>query len=339
MELVERWPAINPEFACARDYRKEIERFVLWLVSIDLTLATVGPAHIAAYRQFLTNPEPSSIWVVTPPKPRTKNGVLNSEWRPFAGPLQQSSAKQAASILHGFFEYMVAEGHCVVNPCRRLKRSSRQRSAPKRKSPNCEQVLAVVFDYCRNRCSAREIADRKKAIRDFWLLAICYLTGLGVTEVLALRMSDLFQNQTGWWLRLGFSGSTPVAAPVGPELLMMMQTYRQSVALSALPRADEHNIPLVGDSRSGRQPLSRSAAYKIALNTFKNAAVEGVRDGVAQELHRMTPSRFHRYTLLCINTHLSFSQKSLGYTEGLRGLPSPALMQLSLQHSFPRCPG
>lgn len=335
MKLVELWPAIDPALARSRAYRKEIERFVLWLVAENLTITTADSSHVLAYREFLARPEPVSLWVATPPRPRFKNGSINSDWRPFAGPLKQSSIKQAAAILHGFFQFLVAQGRCTFNPWKRSGRYRRQPIESKRPAADAGQLLGAVFEFCRKQCLAGDPA-RRAALRDVWLLATCYLTGLSVTELLSLRMSNLFQNSTGWWLKVGVSGSVVVATPVGPELLTLMRKYREAVALPALPVLGEQDIPLVGDSRSGMRPLSGSAAYKIAREVFKGASLLASDVTIADELLRLTPTRFQSIARGCLRKHLGYAAESTEYRDGLRGVPSYALMQLSLRHTLPQ---
>jgi integrase/recombinase XerD len=335
MELAEQWPALKPDHKRSRDYRKEVERFVLWCLQGKRTLRCITAADATAYRTFLSAlSQSSSMWVASPPRPRLKDGKLNPEWRPFAGALKASSIKQAGAILHGFYEFLVAKGSCADNPWKREGRAERRPSeVEKLHAP--QRLFASVFEFCRSRCLSAGDVGHKVAIRDLWILALVYLTGTTIADLLPLRMSSLYRNEAGWWLELSVVGSGEVATPFGPDLLALMKRYRRAMGLPSLPSPGESDVPLVGDARSGRRHLTSSAAYKIARDVFRGASFKSTDAEIAAELFCLTPTRFCFYSLQCLREHLALSAEPSAYWHGLRGAPSLELMRLSLRHPLP----
>ena len=109
--------------ATLRSYRKEAERFLLWLASRGQTLAGVKRGDVHDYRRFLAQPHPATQWI-GPALPRS-----HPQWRPFSGPLSEASIQHAFTILGGLYSYLNHAGHLAGNPFR-LHKPPRERSQP-----------------------------------------------------------------------------------------------------------------------------------------------------------------------------------------------------------------
>ncbi|TPQ37915.1 MULTISPECIES: phage integrase family protein [Cupriavidus] len=93
----------------ARAYQKELERFLLWCVSVRRTaLSSVGADDCERYKDFLAQPDPS--WI-GPKATRT-----SARWRPFASALKPESQRYAVLVLRGFFAWLVSVRYLGGNP-------------------------------------------------------------------------------------------------------------------------------------------------------------------------------------------------------------------------------
>jgi integrase len=120
-------------------------------------------------------------------------------------------------------------------------------------------------------------------------MALLYLTGLRLTEITSLRMTDLVRDSVGWWLRQ--EGGAPLA--LSEEFLRLLAHYRESIGLSALPlpwASAESDIPILGDCYRGIRPLTPSGAYKLVRDALRSAESVTKDRTVAEILRRATPS-------------------------------------------------
>ncbi|CAG2144761.1 phage integrase family protein [Cupriavidus numazuensis] len=93
----------------ARAYQKELERFLLWCVTVRRTaLSSVDASDCERYKDFLAQPDPSWIGAKTP---RT-----SARWRPFVGALKPESQRYAVLVLRGFFAWLVGVRYLGGNP-------------------------------------------------------------------------------------------------------------------------------------------------------------------------------------------------------------------------------
>ena len=272
--------------------RKESERLLLWLMDKKLTLSSIKVEHLAAYVEFLQNPEPAEIWI-GPPKPRLLKGAPNPNWRPFAGRLAATSIKQASTILFGLFEYLVAVNYLQANIWRLLQKKKVHRpKSIERYLP--EQARDLLFQYVRK--LARPTDTKESAdYRSSWLISLFYLSGARRSEVAKARMSHLKKDNTGWWWKITGKGDKPDEVPLSPQFMAQLGTYRLSLGLPALPSPLETDIPLIGDTHTGRRPLSPSSVYKLVRKLCDQAARE-TEDPFIQEILQKASPHWIRHT-------------------------------------------
>jgi site-specific recombinase XerD len=113
LQAVTRWLSRYDERpATQRSYRKEVERFVLWMTSVQRkAVSSASALDCQAYRAFLQAVPPT--WVNSSPVERT-----DPMWRPFRGAPSPASQKQALVIIQTMFEGLLDAGYLVANPMR-----------------------------------------------------------------------------------------------------------------------------------------------------------------------------------------------------------------------------
>lgn len=252
--------------------RKESERFLLWLQDQELELRALAVEDLARYVSFLRDPQPADKWV-GPPKPRFVADAPNPLWRPFAGPLAASSAKQATTILFGLFEYLVAANYLRVNLWRLLQKKKISKSkSVERYLPN--EARNALFAYVRNKAHGENSRGEFSDFRNQWLISVFYLSAARRSEVANARMSHLVRDDSGWWWRIRGKGDKVDDVPLTEQFLDQLQAYRLAAGMTALPSPTETEIPLVGDIYKGRRPIGESAVYKLVKETCARAAQE-----------------------------------------------------------------
>lgn len=92
-----------------RAYRKELERFLLWCVSVRrMPLSSVLLEECEAYKDFLAAPAPGWMGV--------KVARSSARWKPFERPLSPQSQKYAVQAIRTFFDWLVRVRYLGGNP-------------------------------------------------------------------------------------------------------------------------------------------------------------------------------------------------------------------------------
>lgn len=86
-EWLSLWNCGTPTYNA---YRKEVERFLLWMIiSQGKPFSSTSTKDCRLYREFLLSPNPSTTWIGDS-KPRS-----HPDWKPFRGPLSNDSIRYA----------------------------------------------------------------------------------------------------------------------------------------------------------------------------------------------------------------------------------------------------
>ncbi len=132
------------------------------------------------------------------------------------GRLSNRSVARHVTTLRGFFAFCVDEGDLPGNPAELLLAPKAGSSLPKYLDPtSVDQLL-----HAPGEASA-------KGLRDCAMLDLLYATGLRVTELTGLRLSDL-EDAEGT-IRVIGKGNKQRIVPVGAEALRSVERYRLEV--------------------------------------------------------------------------------------------------------------
>lgn len=106
-----------------RAYRKEIERFLLWCVTVrGIPLSSVLHDECEAYKDFLKAiPE---HWISDKQR---RNARHSTDWKPFAGQLSAESQKYAVQAVSFFFNWLVDVRYLHGNPWKTIAMPSVQK--------------------------------------------------------------------------------------------------------------------------------------------------------------------------------------------------------------------
>jgi integrase/recombinase XerD len=187
--------------------------------------------------------------------------VTLSTLRDFTGQLRDSglssrSIGRKVSALRQFFAFLAEEGHLPANPAELLSAPQTGFQLPKYLDlPAVDRLL-----------SAPDEAKRQGA-RDRAMLDLLYATGLRVSELVRLRVSDLDELQ-GFVRVLGKGGKQRIV-PVGGEALASVERYRRELRPCLL---NGRTSPYLFVTARG-SAMTRQAFWKLLRNHGKKAGI------------------------------------------------------------------
>lgn len=206
--------------------------------------------------------------------------------------INSSTVSRYASSIKGFFSFMLNEGYIKKNPALNLKSTKIARSLP--------SVLS--FDEIEKILDLPKI-NNKLGLRDKAILELLYSSGLRVSELLNLRISDLFFDDEV--IRVLGKGSKQRIVPVGNSAANWISQYLQKVRPLLEKRAKSGNVIFL-NSRGTK--LSRMAIWKIVKKYCEKAKIE-------KEVHPHTFRHSFATHLLEGGADLRAVQEMLGHSD------------------------
>jgi site-specific recombinase XerD len=258
--------------ATLASYRKETERLLLWCtLQHRVALSDLTHEDFLVYQRFLADPQPAQDWVMAPGQ---KPGRESPLWRPFAGPLSESSQRQALSILNAMLSWLVQAGYLAGNPLA-LSRRKRRTAAP-RVSRFLPQEQWETVKNAIQAMPTHTARQQLHASRCRWLFSLLYLGGLRISEVCSAAMGDFYSERSAhgrdrWWLQITGKGGKDRLVPATGELMTELIRYRKANDLSPLPAPGDSTplvIPLIGPCK----PMARSALHAVVKEVVHLAA-------------------------------------------------------------------
>jgi site-specific recombinase XerD len=242
-----------------RSYLKEIERLVLWCIYVPkLTISNLKREHLIAYREFLADPEPGSLWC-GPRQPRIlTDGGPNPEWRPFASKLAPPSIRKVVSILDSFFNYLVINNYLAGNPMAVDKRRKGKKSNSTDRWLERDEIIMLLeaLNDNLNETNSFEIARAK------YIILTLFYTGLRLAEFTNHTMGHFTLIENEWFLNVVGKGEKPRKIVVVDEYLEVLANYRKHIGMpSVLPEFNE-TTPLV-PAQDKKTAISPSRVWQI----------------------------------------------------------------------------
>jgi len=127
--------------------------------------------------------------------------------------LSPSSIRRNVSAVRSYFKFLLGEGHVVRDPSDRLETPKRWRTLP--------EVLAVAEV---EKLLAAPSMDERLAFRDRGMLELAYGAGLRVSEVVALKVSDIDSERMLLRVEQG-KGRKDRDAMLSPQLLELLRDW------------------------------------------------------------------------------------------------------------------
>lgn len=275
-----------------RSFRKEAERFLLWLDATKGSdprhLPSVGVEEVNGYVDFMVAPRHFSDELLR------RHGRTT---QPFRGPLDRPSLRQAIVILHRMFEALRnvrgpgGLAFIQFNPwvlARSLSTDEEDDEIEQALSDAEWSVVQEVIEGLPQRTS-RELAHYH---RTRWVFQLLYRAWLRREEAVQLRMGHFVNAKGGWSIKVTGKGRKKSTIVATTKLMSELVLYRRSLGLSDYPGVGEDRpviLPVIGKE----QPVSAQTVYLLCCSVFRDAALVMSQRGDEQSAARLMQATPH----------------------------------------------
>lgn len=206
--------------------------------------------------------------------------------------LSSRSSARYYSSLKGFFGYFFSSGYIEVNPMEKISAPKVSKGLPN--VLNINEIEAIL---------SQPDTSKKLGLRDKALLETFYACGLRVSELINLKISDLFLNEE--MIRVFGKGSKERFVPIGSSAINWITEYLKNSRPLLEKKAKSQHV-LFLNSRGTK--LSRMGVWKIVDSNAKLA-------GLKKEVHPHTFRHSFATHLLEGGADLRAVQEMLGHVD------------------------
>lgn len=285
IEAVQSWLLeMKPGSHTARACRKEAERFLLWCVlEAGKPLSAVDPTDGQAYVQFLSDigRQSPQAWARKQRIPQERwlgpRGIdrWSVRWRPFEGPLSNTSQRAALSLIRSLTRFLCASGYLRKDP-----------------------LLEVRVPASAAMSTSTRVVGRKALLQDEWAAAMAYLrkqpssprleririillllneTGCRLQQVASLRRDALSRDGNRWRLQITHADLPEQKILISDELVRaLVGIYRLHGfnEIDSIPSTCPLVTAMPGDVARSMEVrgLSGSRIYRIIKDYFDEVA-------------------------------------------------------------------
>ena len=206
--------------------------------------------------------------------------------------LSNTSAARYYSSIKGFFSYLFSNKYIKANPVEKVM--------PPKLSKNLPSVLSLgEIDSI----LLKPDAENKLGLRDRGILEVLYACGLRVSELIGLKISDLFFDEE--IIRVFGKGSKERLVPIGSSAVKWTKEYLTKSRPLLAKKAKSENVVFLNNRGS---KLSRMGVWKIVDQYVKEA-------GIQKEVHPHTFRHSFATHLLEGGADLRAVQEMLGHAD------------------------
>ena len=206
--------------------------------------------------------------------------------------LSNTSAARYYSSIKGFFSYLFSNKYIKANPVEKVM--------PPKLSKNLPSVLSLgEIDSI----LLKPDVENKLGLRDRGILEVLYACGLRVSELIGLKISDLFFDEE--IIRVLGKGSKERLVPIGSSAIKWTKEYLTKSRPMLAKKAKSENVVFLNNRGS---KLSRMGVWKIVDQYVKEA-------GIQKEVHPHTFRHSFATHLLEGGADLRAVQEMLGHAD------------------------
>jgi len=206
--------------------------------------------------------------------------------------LSNTSAARYYSSIKGFFSYLFSNKYIKANPVEKVM--------PPKLSKNLPSVLSLgEIDSI----LLKPDVENKLGLRDRGILEVLYACGLRVSELIGLKISDLFFDEE--IIRVLGKGSKERLVPIGSSAIKWTKEYLTKSRPLLAKKAKSENVVFLNNRGS---KLSRMGVWKIVDQYVKEA-------GIQKEVHPHTFRHSFATHLLEGGADLRAVQEMLGHAD------------------------
>ncbi|MAT94786.1 MAG: integrase [Halioglobus sp.] len=293
-----------------RKYRIEAERLLLWSIKQQYKpISGLLREDFQAYQVFIGNPQPEAYWC-GPRAPRH-----SPSWKPFQGPLSQSSQRQALIVINALLSYWVDAGYIRGNPLSLIRRRN------KMLTPATDDVIVQerfldqeTWEHLKTYIAALPQGTRRE-IEHFerirYLFHFLYLLAPRVSEIASHSMNSFREFRGRWWWFVEGKGGKRARVPANDEMMDALIRYRRFLGLDDFPPEDDTSP--VFRSVKGTNGVTGNMIYRLVKEIVVGAAdsIEAESPACARKL-RSASTHWFRHTAV---THGDDSGIGLKYIQ------------------------
>jgi integrase/recombinase XerD len=206
--------------------------------------------------------------------------------------LSSNSAARYYSSIKGFFRYLFIQNYIKENPMERVS------------SPKLKKGLPLVLSVTEvDSILARPDSSNVLGLRDKALLELLYACGVRVSELLGLKVSDLFFNEE--MIRVFGKGSKERLVPVGRSAVKWIKEYLIKSRPMLEKKHKSENFLFLNQRGT---KLSRMGIWKVVDKYVKDA-------GIKKKIHPHTFRHSFATHLLEGGADLRAVQEMLGHAD------------------------
>lgn len=341
LEAINTWLSRRkPGSHTARAYRKEAERFLLWAVlEANKALSSLLVEDCIAYRDFLwrLGREPEDQWRRRFRIPQMDwmgpRGIdrFSSRWRPFEGPLSESSQRTALVILQGMMQWMCDQNYLHNNPFKAIPHLARRKDGL-----DMSRSLTVrEWEQVKKYLNSREKDQKYHRLR--FILALSYTTGCRLSELAGLRRRDLVsfiragEPETHWELLVVGKGQKTRRVQLNRMAVLETENYFQQRGYPsfAIAPADTPLVAALGTTEAAWAPgssLSAARIYKVLKSFFEELAdATESSDPALAARYRSVSTHWLRHTFATHGIHAGIGLETIRDLLGHRSLTTTSI--------------
>ena len=172
--------------------------------------------------------------------------------------LSARSLARLVSSMKGFFSYLTAEKYLEINPAEQIEAPKLSRKIPVFLTENEVQEFLGVIDL-----------SHPQGNRNLAIFEMLYACGLRVSEVLQLRLSDLFLNEG--FIRVIGKGQKTRLVPIGPYSIKRLEGYLENRVSEYQPQPLYEDVLFL--NRRGRS-LTRAMIFTLTKQIVEKTRIK-----------------------------------------------------------------
>lgn len=341
LEAINVWLARRkPGSHTSRAYRKEAERFLLWAVlDSGKALSSLTVEDCILYRDFLwrLGRDSEELWRQQFRIPQTDwmgpRGIdrFSVRWRPFEGPLSESSQKTALVILQAMMQWLCDQNYLHNNPFKALPHLARRKDVLDISRALTVEEWRLVKAY---------LGSMKKDQQYFrlrFILALAYSTGCRLAELASLRREDLHsfvragEHEAQWEMVVLGKGDKVRRVQLNRMVIAETELYFQKRGYPSFLEAPREapliaTVPIGTTDAGHGSPLSAARIYKVLKTFFEEvaSATESVNAVLASKYRRVS-THWLRHTFATHGIHSGIALETIRDLLGHRSLTTTSI--------------
>jgi site-specific recombinase XerD len=341
LEAINTWlTRRKPGSHTLRAYRKEAERFLLWAVlEAGKALSSLTVEDCISFRDFLwrIGREPDDQWRQRFRIPQTDwlgpRGIdrFSIRWRPFEGPLSESSQKTALLILQGMMQWLCDQNYLHNNPFKALPHL-----ATRKEGLDISRALTLE-EWGAIKAYLSSMKKDQKYFRLRFVLALAYSTGCRLAELASLKRRDLVsfvragEQETQWELIVLGKGGKIRHVQLNRLIVSETDLYFQKRGYGSFVDASPDaplvaTVPANSATRRPESALSAARIYKVLKDFFGEvASATESADPVLADKYRRVSTHWLRHTFATHGIHSGIGLETIRDLLGHRSLTTTSI--------------